>query len=98
MSSHSDIGGVKCEFDWGTVSPSVAIVESIEMLEHGEVTNTADVLEMPLKKYIDADALNTLVTSNSQLSLSLEVDDYQVEIEGDTVGVTSSNRTVDAKR
>lgn len=96
MTIQTGLGGVQREFDWATITPGVAVVESIAMLEFGEVKKTSDALAMPLNEYLDIDALNRLVNSNSQMSLSFVVDDYQVEIEGDTVGVTSTNLTVSA--
>lgn len=66
----------------------------IAVLEHEEVTNTADVLAVPLDECVATGALNTLVKGDSQLSLSFEVDDYEVEIEGDTVRVRSAILTV----
>jgi hypothetical protein len=96
MTVHSRLGGVHREYDWATVTPGVAILESIAMLEHGEVTKSTDVLAKPLADYLEVDSLNTLVKSNSEISISFVVDDYQVEIEGDTVGVTSTNLTVNS--
>ncbi|MXR21717.1 hypothetical protein [Halobacterium bonnevillei] len=98
MTVHSGLGGVQREFDWATVTPGVAILESIAMLEYGEVTKTTDVLAKPLTDYLEVDSLNMLVESNSEVSISFVVDDYQVEIEGDTVGVTSTNLTVNSTR
>jgi hypothetical protein len=96
MTIRTGLGGVQREFDWGTVTPGVAVVESIAKLEFGEVKKTSDALAMPLNEYLDIDALNRLIDSNSKISLSFVVDDYQVEIHGDTVGVTSTNLTVNA--
>lgn len=95
--SLTKFGGVQRRYDWSNVSPSVAIIETIAVLENGEPRGAVDVLETPLNEYVSTDALDTLVKNDSLTAISLTISDYYVRISGDTVGVapaeTVSNGT-----
>ena len=83
----SDIGGeiFQEQYDWSTERPSGAVIEAIS-----EVENT-DPIELPviLYEYIDPEALDALVTTDSNVSVSFTVGEYRVHIEGNRVGIVS---------
>ena len=54
-------GVVRAEFDWGTVSPSVAVVEAVAVASDREPTAVE-----PLVETVDPDALNALVAAGGE--------------------------------
>lgn len=88
MNPPEDFDGVQHEYDWGEIAPSTAILESIATLEESDKTEVRNLLDSPLHSYFDPDALGTLVRSSQEISITLEVEAYHIQINGDTVGVT----------
>jgi len=79
---------IRREYNWDDVSPVVAIIESIAELEYGDASETTEVLDQPLQTYVDVEALDTLVRSESTLSITLQVSHYHIQIHRNTVGVS----------
>jgi hypothetical protein len=78
-------------YDPSTTRPSVAVVEAIVDLENGEVA-PPDLFEEPLGEYVDCDALNELIASNPDGSVTFPVAEYRVTVDGDEVVVRSTVR------
>lgn len=88
-------GGVQRHYDWSNVSPSVAIIETMAVFEHGEPRRAADVLETPLNEHVSTDALDALVRNDTLTAISLIISDYHVLITGNTVGIEPAESTSD---
>ncbi|WP_058992568.1 HalOD1 output domain-containing protein [Haloarcula sp. CBA1127] len=69
------------EFDWSTVSPSVAIVQTVAIAADQEAIELS-----PLIETLDPDALDQLFShsseSDSAVSLSFQLGDYRVTVTG----------------
>lgn len=81
---------VRRRYDWSTVSPSVAVTESIAVFEYGEPRDVADVLQPPLSEHVEPEALNALVANAGAVAVEFTAGDYLVRIDGDTVTVRSA--------
>ncbi|WP_336036513.1 HalOD1 output domain-containing protein [Halobacterium yunchengense] len=87
-----DVEGVQREYEWNDVEPTVPILETIAAFERGDPTETTGLLDAPLGAYVDLDALGALVRSETTRSITVEIEDYHVQIDGDTVAVTPRDR------
>lgn len=96
--SLAQFGGVQRRYDWSTVSPSVAIIETIAVFENDESREAADVLETPLNEYVSTDVLDAVVGNDSFTAISLTISDYDVRISGNTVGVALAKADSDRTR
>ena len=85
--SQSDSAEVEREYDWESITPGVAILETLAILEHGDTDKIGDVLETPLVEYIDTDGLDRVVTSTQSLTMEFSVDQYTVRIQDNTVSI-----------
>lgn len=74
-------------YDWANVSPSVAIIETIAAFE-GETLNRAVEDHEPLEWFVDVDALEAIVGVAPDLALSFAFSGYQIQIDGNDVGVS----------
>lgn len=83
--------GVQRAYDWSESEPTMPLLETIAALEHGDSAETTGLLDAPLNTYVDLDALGALLRSETTLSITLEIEDYTVQIDGSTVGVASAN-------
>lgn len=72
--------GVHREYDWDEVDPTVAILESISVFEHGDVSEAVSVLDKPLATYIETDALDALIRGENTTSVAFRIADYHVQI------------------
>ena len=73
------------QYDRSTERPSSAVIKAISAIEN---TDPID-LPVTLYEHIDPEALDALVTTDSNVSVSFTVGEYQVHIEGNRVGVVS---------
>lgn len=78
------------ECDWSQTPPSVAIVEAIASLENSTPVDLPTTHGIVLFDTIDPEALDTLVTTCESLSLSFSVDEYDVQITGNTLTIRDS--------
>lgn len=89
--SDEDGRSIRHSYDPSTTQPSVAIVEAIVDIENGEVA-PPDLFENPLYEYVDCDALNELIASNPNSSVTFPVAEYRVTVDGEEVVVSSTGR------
>ncbi|GAB7011505.1 HalOD1 output domain-containing protein [Halorubrum trueperi] len=78
------------EYDWDSVEPSVALIETIAAFEQDDLTDPVSVLNPPLDACLDSDSLNTLVRSKTAVSITLRIAEYHVQIDENTVEVTKN--------
>lgn len=71
---------VRLEYDWGTTAASEAVIEAIARLEDTDPVELVRTLEAPLFEYVDPDALDSLITDDTPISVSFVVEDYHVYI------------------
>lgn len=90
VSSFDERGGVCCRYVWSEISPSVAILKTIGRYENTDYSGESGGLAEPLYRYFDTDALDSLVKCGPLATISLTLDAYTVEINTDTVHVTTS--------
>jgi hypothetical protein len=89
MGNESDSSDqIRREYDWGEVTPAVAITESIAELENGEEAEATSVLDKPLQTYVDVEALNTLVQNENTPFITVRVSYYNIQIRGNSVEVS----------
>lgn len=93
VSDLSEGKGVCCRYAWSEISPSVAILKTIGRYENTDYSGEAGGLAEPLYRYVDTDALDSLVKCGTLATISLTLDEYTVEINTDTVHVTTSGPT-----
>lgn len=77
------------EYDWDTVSPCFAIIDAIARYEGAETTRFASERRPALQDTLDVDALETLLACSQTIAVSFTYADYQVQITGETVVVSS---------
>lgn len=82
--SCESVESVQSQFNWSTKSPSIAVVEAIAAIENIEPEN----LPLTLYEYVNPESLDTLVRSNDNISVSFFIDEYQVQIDEQTLSVT----------
>lgn len=81
---------VQTEYDWTTMEPSTAIVETIATLTERDPTDIS-----PLFGIADPDAIDSLLLSGEaprtgDISVSLQLDDHEVTVTRDGVVTVSS--------
>lgn len=82
--SLQESGTVRSTFDRSEKAASIAVVEAIATIENTPPTD----LSMTLHDYINPTSLDELVSSNSDVSVTFSVDQYQVQVNGNTIAVT----------
>lgn len=75
---------VRSDFDPTEKDPSFAVIEAIAAIEGIPPTT----LTRRLHDHIDPEALNELMTSANEASVSFSADQYQVQVTEDTIVVT----------
>lgn len=83
----ADEGQLERQYDWSTISPSVAVLDAIARFEGTNTARMADRLKPTLGQTIDSDAVDALLTSSASVSLSFTFADYAIQIAGDTVAI-----------
>lgn len=76
-------------YDWDRVSPCFAIIDTIARYEKEETTRIASEFRPALQDTLNVDALETLIESRPPVSVSFTYRDYEVQITGETVVVSS---------
>lgn len=79
---------IESQYDWSSTLPSLAIIEAIASIENVKPFALADELDTTLYDHVDPEALNAVVKSNYEVRITFSIDDYRVEIEGDTLSVS----------
>lgn len=77
----------KSNYNWSNTSPSIAVINAIAAIENVESSDLEGSLDAPLFNYIDPEALDKLITSDSQITVSFTFDEYHVLIDGDELSV-----------
>lgn len=80
------VESVQSQFNWSTKSPSIAVVETIATIENSEPEN----LPLRLYDYVNPVALDRLMNNDTTISVSFSIDEYQVQIDDQTLIVTFS--------
>lgn len=75
------------EYDWSNVAPSYAVIEAVSGIENTEPMSLSEELDTTLFDHVDPDALDTLLTSNTEISLSFTFAEYRIHIDGNTLFV-----------
>lgn len=75
---------VRSTFDRSEKPPSIAVVETIAAIEDMPPTD----FSITLPDFIKTTSLNELVNSNSDDSVTFSVDQYQIQVNGNTIAVT----------
>lgn len=82
---------IHANFDWGSVSPSMAVVETVAIAADQKPTDLT-----PLIETFDPDALDTLLgkadAAQTDLTLAFYVDEYHVTVTGDGDVFVESDR------
>lgn len=66
--------------DWSATSPSIAIIEELAILEDCDPKTLADRFD-PLYEYIDPDALDMLVTADSSVTVTFDLEEYRIQLD-----------------
>lgn len=82
--SHQASETVRSNFDRSEKAPSIAVVEAIAAIENVSPTD----LSMRLYDYINPNSLDELVDSESGVSVTFSVDQYQIQVNETTIAVT----------
>lgn len=72
---------VHTKHDWSTTKPSIAVIDAIATLENVDPVDLSTILETTLFDHINPDALNSLVTKESTISISFSIDEYLIRID-----------------
>jgi len=83
--SHACSESVQSQYDWSNSTPSEAVINAIASLEGVEPTALPVELGTTLYDHVDPDALNTLVTGDNPHTISFIVDEYKIQIDGNTM-------------
>ena len=75
-------------YNWSNTTPSIAVIDAIAAIENVEASDLEGSLDAPLFNYIDPEALDRLVTSDSQITVSFTFGEYHVLIDGDELSVS----------
>jgi hypothetical protein len=88
--------GIRTEYDWTTTEPSVAIVESIAVLEGTDPLAFPEDGDLVLHEHVDVDALDRLVGGHQQgvSDVTVEIDGYTVQISDEALVVSRRDRPV----
>jgi hypothetical protein len=78
---------VNREYDWSNVAPSCAVIQAISDIKNVEPTSLSEELDTTLYDHVDPDALDRLVTTNTEISISFTVEKYQIHIDGNRLSV-----------
>lgn len=83
---------VEKEYDKSEISPSTAVVEVIALVEDVDPVGLSTAEGITLHDYIDADALDRLLTDDriDDLSIIFSIDEYTVWMESDRITVTDT--------
>ncbi|WP_121744874.1 HalOD1 output domain-containing protein [Natronorubrum halophilum] len=76
---------IQSQYDWSYIAPSEAVIDAIACLEDVESVALSVQLDTTLYDHIDPESLDTLVTGCSTLSISFIVDEYKIQINGNTL-------------
>lgn len=93
LGTHNGCGGLQRQYDWASIPPSVAIIESIAVFDHGDPGRMADVLDSPLYEYVDPDALNDLIRSDTPVTIVFTISDHHIHITENTVCVSPAEKS-----
>lgn len=78
---------VEREYDWATVTPTVAILKTIASYEQTTPTEIAENLDTHIITELDTDALDNLLTSKPATTISFPFADYHVQLQGNTIKI-----------
>lgn len=89
IDAHRERERILRQYEWSETPPSVAITQTIADFEHTDPMQTLGTDESPLYEYVDTDALDTLIKSDTPLALTFPVSQYHVHISGNTVCISA---------
>ncbi|RQH03432.1 hypothetical protein EA472_02405 [Natrarchaeobius oligotrophus] len=78
----------KSNYSWSNTAPSIAVIDAIAAIENVKSSDLEGSLDAPLFNYIDPEALDRLITSDSQIKVSFTFDEYYVLIDRDGLSVS----------
>lgn len=82
---------VQRSHDWTETSPSVAVLEAIAAVEGVSPTDLHTDHNITLYDSVDLEALDALLTHDSEVTVSFTVDDYRVHISGELLTISSTS-------
>ena len=75
-------------YNWSDTSPSLAVVDAIAVVEDVEPTDLHQTLGTTLYDQLDPEALDSLVTSASHVTISFTIGEYRIRIDGDELAIS----------
>lgn len=96
IDAHRERGRILRQFEWSETPPSVAISKTIADFEQTDPMRTIGTADSPLYEYIDTDALDVLIASDTPLEITFPVSQYHVHVSGNTVCISAPERTPSA--
>ena len=83
-----DTDDVYREYSWESTPASTAIIESVNTFERENTDTGLDDTRTPLYDFIDVEALNALITSATEFTLSFTYTGYTIQIDSEGVRVS----------
>lgn len=78
---------VKNQSDWSENAPSRAVIEAISAVENVEPTSLSEELGTTLFNHVDPEALDRLVTADTDITIAFTFAEYRVRIDGNTLSI-----------
>ena len=85
----TESGTIRAEYDWAEITPSIAIINAVAAVENVEAAKLSSELAMVLYDYVDPEALDTIVTTGSEITISFSYGAYRVRIDGNELIISS---------
>lgn len=82
---------VRQSYDWSETPPSIAVLHALAAIEDVPPTDLHDEAGITLYGTVDLEALDALLTHESDISLSFSVENYTVFIEDEVLTVRADD-------
>jgi len=79
---------VRRQYDCTEQTPSVAILDALADIKNVRAVDLSERLGSPLYDTVDPDALDHLLRADPGVTVSLELDQYEVRIDGQELVIT----------
>lgn len=86
--SGMNVDSVQSQYDWSKRAPSEAVIEAISAIENVEPMSLSDTLGTTLFDHIDPEALDAIVTANTDIKIVFTFGKYRVQIDGDRLHIS----------
>ncbi|PCR90232.1 HalOD1 output domain-containing protein [Natrinema ejinorense] len=85
--SCSDSESIDARYDWSQTAASMAVINAIAAIENTDPENRREELAITLHDHVNPEALDTVVTNDTSVSISFPIRDYEIRIDGNTLTI-----------